>query len=67
MMDDKTLQRILNDQPKEWEDLHVFPIGDLLPHTTEDGAECLCDPTVEAHGGKLIIIHNSFDGREDNE
>lgn len=58
------LQGILDDAPEEWDDLHVVPVEDLLPHNT-DSHECACDPEIEVHGGKLIIIHNSFDGRED--
>jgi hypothetical protein len=64
-MNDETLQRILDDQPDEWEDLHVVPLDDLFPHS--DGTECLCSPRVEVHGAKLLIIHNSFDGREDDD
>lgn len=62
-MDDEMLQMILDDQPTEWEDLHVIPLDDLLPHI-EVGTGCMCDPVVEVHGGKLVIIHNAYDGRE---
>jgi len=47
------------------EDLHVVPQGDILPHYDE--ADCWCDPTVEVVGAHLLIIHNSFDGREEDE
>ena len=57
------LNAILNDAPDVWEDLHVFPLDDLLPHSTES-TECMCDPEIEVCGGKLIIIHNAYDGRE---
>ena len=54
---------ILDDQPDEWEDLHIIPLDDILPHV-EVGTGCMCDPVIEIHGGKLLIIHNAFDGRE---
>lgn len=62
-MNNEMLDQILDDAPVEWDDLHVFPVDDLLPHTT-DGTDCRCDPVIEVHGGKLIIIHNAYDGRE---
>lgn len=62
-MNDEMLQRILDDAPVEWDDLHVIPLDDLLPHN-EEGTECMCDPVIEVHGGRLIIIHNAYDGRE---
>ena len=60
------IESVLRDEPDEWEDLHVYPINDLLEHDT-DGEVCLCDPAIEVRGGKLIYIHNSFDGREESE
>lgn len=48
------------------EDLHVFPVDDLLPHST-DSKECMCDPEIIVEGGVLVVIHNSYDGREDKE
>jgi len=27
----------------------------------------MCDPKVIVEGGKLVYIHNSYDGREDDE
>lgn len=48
------------------DDLHVVPVNDLLEHNT-DSVECWCDPTIEVDGAILIVIHNSFDGREDDE
>ena len=47
-------------------DQHVFPLNDLLPHNT-DGCECMCDPAIEVVGGVLLIVHNSYDGREEEE
>ncbi len=48
------------------EDIHVLPIDDILPHEEKD-TDCICDPEIEVHGAVLLIIHNSFDGREDKE
>ena len=45
--------------------IHVLPVDDILPHY-EDG-KCWCDPVTEDVCGSLIIIHNSFDGREYSE
>lgn len=51
--------------------LHVLPINDLIEHENE-GADCLCGPTVElvnADDGTVgtLVIHNSLDGREAEE
>lgn len=48
------------------EDVHVFPLDDILPHNTDD-SECMCDPEILVEGGALIIVHNSYDGRETND
>jgi len=48
------------------DDVHVVPLNDLLSHNT-DSSECRCDPKIEVDGGHLLIIHNSYDGREDGE
>ena len=61
---DDMLREILDQQPEEWDILHVEPVDDLLPHTH---GECMCDPVVEVYGARLIIIHNSYDGREERE
>lgn len=39
---------------------HVYPVNDLRPHDTDNGAECWCKPTIEDD----VVIHNSLDGRE---
>lgn len=48
---------------------HVLPIDDIKPH--EESSTCPCCPKVEIleSNGEMVIIHNSFDGRElkDNE
>lgn len=42
---------------------HILPINDLKEH--EEISTCECMPKVEIQGnGDLLIIHNSFDGRE---
>lgn len=51
---------------------HVYPINDLEKHLLEtikpiEGepyCECKCGAINIIHGNILIIIHNSFDGRE---
>jgi len=47
-------------------DLHVVPINDILEHDI-DSKDCWCDPKIEVEGAVLIVIHNSFDGRENKE
>lgn len=41
---------------------HVLPINDLEPH--EETTTCKCDPIVEFINDNILVIHNSFDGRE---
>lgn len=43
--------------------LHIIPINDLKTHT-EVGSQCECKPSVKIENGEIIVIHNSFDGRE---
>lgn len=43
--------------------VHVYPVDDLLPHIT-DGTGCPCKPTIEYAEGGVLVIHNSYDGRE---
>lgn len=47
---------------------HIYPLNDLAPHNT-NGGPCPCNPRVESRGikgwdVKVLVIHNSFDGRE---
>ena len=42
---------------------HVYPNNDLKPHNTED-TTCECDPTIKTEDGNMIVVHNSYDGRE---
>lgn len=45
--------------------IHIVPINDLKEH--EETSTCECCPRVEFENGEMIIIHNSFDGREKYE
>lgn len=43
---------------------HVTPTDDLKPHANA-GTTCECEPRVEfSESGDMIVIHNSYDGRE---
>lgn len=44
--------------------IHVYPLGDLKPHST-DGKPCWCGPDTDTEPG--LAIHVSMDGREDFE
>lgn len=46
--------------------INVVPVGDLEPHEERymEGYECKCEPKIEPCNGSIIVIHNSFDGRE---
>lgn len=47
--------------------VHVLPVNDLYPHT-ETGKYCACDPRIdEVEPGKFMVVHNSYDGREQHE
>jgi hypothetical protein len=41
---------------------HVLPTNDLEEH--EESTTCKCEPRVLYENGEMIIVHNSFDGRE---
>ena len=44
---------------------HITPLNDLKEHEHE-GSTCHCNPSVEIikDTGDLLVIHNSYDGRE---
>jgi hypothetical protein len=42
--------------------LHILPLNDLHEH--EESSTCHCDPEIIEENGEIIIVHNSFDGRE---
>lgn len=41
---------------------HILPINDIYTH--EENTTCRCRPSIELENGDMIVIHNSFDGRE---
>lgn len=51
---------------------HVYPINDIGKHIFCCEKQiiglpicrCKCSPTYKEENGSLIVIHNSFDGRE---
>lgn len=43
--------------------IHVYPINDLKDHSLED-TQCDCDPRVIFEYAEIIVVHNSYDGRE---
>lgn len=44
---------------------HVLPINDIKEH--EELSTCHCKPNIVFENGHMIIIYNSFDGREIGE
>ncbi len=45
--------------------LHIHPLNDKKQHdTSETGNTCHCEPTCKMEAGEMVVIHNSFDGRE---
>ena len=46
--------------------LHIHPINDIKEHdTTDTGNTCNCNPKVIIEpDSEIIVVHNSFDGRE---
>ncbi len=41
---------------------HIQPINDTHEHV--DSSVCACEPRVQLIDGNMLVIHNSFDGRE---
>lgn len=42
---------------------HILPTNDCDSHS--EGMECKCKPDViQFEGGIILVVHNSFDGRE---
>ena len=41
---------------------NILPINDSKEHTED--STCECCPVITEEGGEMIVIHNSFDGRE---
>jgi hypothetical protein len=47
--------------------IHVHPLNDIKKHDLE-GTQCDCYPEVIIESNsEIIVIHNSFDGREKEE
>jgi len=44
---------------------NILPINDLREHS--ENTTCECKPKVIYENGEMIVIHNSFDGREFRE
>ena len=42
--------------------INILPENDLKEHV--ESSICDCNPSVEFENGEMIIIHNSYDGRE---
>ena len=42
--------------------IHVIPINDLKEH--EEESTCHCSPRLIMENEEMIMVHNSFDGRE---
>lgn len=42
--------------------ISILPCNDIEEH--EESSTCKCEPIVEFVNGEMLIIHNSFDGRE---
>jgi len=45
--------------------INVLPINDIKEH--KEDSSCDCQPKVIFESGEMIIIHNSYDGREKRE
>lgn len=42
---------------------HIYPVNDLKEHVIE--SSCECNPSIQIlENGDILIIHNSYDGRE---
>jgi len=44
----------------------ILPTNDIMDHD-EDSTVCECNPRIEIVDGDIMLIHNSFDGREFEE
>lgn len=42
--------------------INILPINDSKEHSED--STCDCCPTIIEEDGEMIVIHNSFDGRE---
>ena len=44
---------------------HIIPVNDLELHS--ETPDCHCKPVIQVEEGEILIVHNSFDGREFRE
>ena len=59
-MQNNTTTKPLNQNKMIW---NILPMNDLKEHIEE--STCECGPSVEIlENGDMMIIHNSYDGRE---
>ncbi len=42
--------------------INIVPVNDLKEHIKN--STCHCNPSIEFENGEMIVIHNSYDGRE---
>lgn len=42
--------------------INIYPLDDLKEHIFD--STCECNPRIELEEGEMILVHNSFDGRE---
>ena len=47
--------------------VEVYPADDIGHHSIDTRGRCRCRPEIEEDGLDWIVIHQSFDGREDYE
>ncbi len=45
--------------------IHIIPNNDTNQHTEDTTCDCM--PNVLFENGEMIVVHNSFDGRENIE
>ena len=55
-------ERHCNSCGHSWDTYHVIPNNDTRNH--RESYICHCLPEVKHEGANMIIVHNSFDGRE---
>ena len=44
---------------------NILPLNDIESHTED--STCKCNPKVIFENGEMIVVHNSYDGREYKE
>ena len=42
--------------------IHIIPRNDIKDH--DESSTCDCKPELIMENGEMILVHNSFDGRE---